>query len=119
MSDQISPQSTDVVRSTSLSPDAMKTARKAQFWLRFLGVYFVIQGVSGIIPLVIRLILSVVKWGWDSPTVSTEVLFLPSGLITIIAGLYLIVGGEWVVKTVFLPSPRDDLGGNPSQASGS
>jgi hypothetical protein len=71
-------------------------------------VYFVIQGFSGIVIPVFGITQSCRQFGWDLGVIYSNPIFVAPSAIQIVAGLYLVVGGEWLIKTVFLPAPEDD-----------
>ncbi len=109
MSEPTSPQSPDAADSSARDGwDRTMRVTRAQFWLRLLGVYFVIHGGSTLVSSIIRVLWIAKIVGWDSKAASVELVPCASWAIQLIIGLYLVTGGEWVIKTVFIPAPRDD-----------
>jgi len=92
-------------RRGALSAEDEKTARQAQFFLRLLGVLFVVDSFSDLAATVVHAVtpsgdlLALAELGQ-----SYAGFFVGSG-IRVAAGLYLILGGRRLIEMVFLPPP--------------
>jgi hypothetical protein len=77
----------------------------AQMILRLMGVYFFIVGASYFAEKLSQAYLSWKRYDFD--TFFFDHLILSSlwgELVYIFAGIYLMVGGHWLINNVFLPS---------------
>jgi len=91
--------------SSQVSEDK-KIARYAQLGLRLIGVMFVVQGIAS-------LLFSATYWAMHKAVLhsegieSTPDVYSTSnfmfGAAYLFSGLYLVLGGRWLIETVFLP----------------
>jgi hypothetical protein len=72
MSDQISPQDSAHSTTSSGQDAAADRASQAQFWLRLLGVFIVINNGAGVLLPIFHTLRRVSKYGWDSDAVLSE-----------------------------------------------
>jgi hypothetical protein len=75
--------------------------------LRLMGVYFIVVGGS---TLVEDLASAFFRWS-DSDDVLFHYILTPRLLgsaVYVAAGVYLVVGGRWLIEKVFLPAPFEN-----------
>ena len=104
--------SSDVARAALDSHLAQRDAdliRYAQLGLRLLGVMFFVEGVAGVIASLIYGGLLIYSYGISPESLYDSYLWawFAGSAPLIIAGLYFVTSGRWVIEKVFMPAPRD------------
>jgi hypothetical protein len=91
-----------------------KIAHYAQLGLRLLGVMFLVDGVGGIIGSLAYAAFqssALQQAGYDPLPDAYVFGWFATSAALLIAGIYFVVGGRWVLEKVFLPpspTPDDD-----------
>jgi hypothetical protein len=82
-------------RSTTAPEGAF--VRNVQFYLRLVGVYFLVDGIAGIAGSVVYWIAQLYVWrkaGYSPEVDPYTLMALSSSALLLVAGLYLVVGGH-------------------------
>ncbi len=104
---------------TTTGTDTSSILPFAQLGLRLLGVMLTIDGIGAIFGGVIQGLLQAKAYadaGYAVPLDPHSAGWAAGGIPHIVAGVYLIVSGNWVLDKVFTPSNRAD--GNATVESG-
>lgn len=84
----------------------------AQLGLRLLGIMFVVDGIGAIFGGAVHWLFLAREYsdaGYEVPIDSHSVGWVASGVPLLIAGLYLIASGNWVLINVFSSSRRQNV----------
>ena len=84
-----------------------------QMVLRLIGIYFFVVGAASLAEDITRSVIEWKRYGFSVGGLLSHIGFprFWGSLVYFLAGLYLLVGGRWLIVNVFLPSsnsPADD-----------
>jgi hypothetical protein len=107
--DQMAPADKSLTRGDLVGGDLPALLPFAQLGLRLLGVMFVVDGVGAMFGGAIQGLFQAQAYsdaGYSVPIDPHSIGWAAGGLPVLIAGIYLIVGGNWVLLHVFASPHR-------------